>query len=149
MACDTKNIDIDGVKIYTVQFPAEQGAKLIVKLTKTFGSLFSKLSANIDEIEIDISKFVEKLSEDYVIALIKELLAYTKIHFPNEKQPRDIDFDIDFAGEYLLLLKTCIWVVQANHFFGKGDILNGLKNLFPKMTQQKELKVSSKESPMN
>jgi hypothetical protein len=142
MACNLHNTTIDDVKYVTVSFPARTGAKISVRIIKTFGSVFTKVGKSIEETEIDIAGFLEKLDDDKVIDLIIELLTYTK------RNGKDIDFDIDFAEEYLHLLKVCVWVISVNGFFGKGDILSTLANLIKK-TKEKETTTTTQESPTN
>lgn len=130
MACETRNTELDGVRLYTIQFPASRGAKMTLKLIKMFGPLVGKG-------EMDMLTFTEKLSEDDAIDLIQDLFSATKIKFKEDKDPREIDFETDFAGNYALMYKAALWVVQANGFFGKVDILSALNGILTKTLKEK------------
>jgi hypothetical protein len=140
MACNTVTETIDGVKYVTIQFPARQGAKILVRLTKVFGPIFKSFDVdNVTNTEVDIAAFIEKLDDDSFVQLILDLLMYTK---RNGVDITDMTLDTEFAGEYLQMLKVIWFVIRANNFLGKGDIGKMVTKYFPGMQK------TSTESPI-
>ena len=124
MACTKFDKTIDTGKYITITFPAREGGKLFIRLTKTFGPLFS--SIKMDDVmssEINLAMFIEKLDDDGVIGLIMDLLRYTK---RNGTDITEEVFDEDFSGKYEELLSVVLWIIQVNNFFGKGDRIGKL-----------------------
>lgn len=137
---ETKERDIDGMKVNVTQFPARYGFKLQAKLAKIFGpvigELFSGVKGNVKnftESDLDMSKIsdairvlFEKLDENSAETLVFELTKSTKV------DGTDIDdksFDLIFPGKYASLYKIIFFVLEVNYgsFFGLRGIGEAIK----------------------
>jgi len=150
MGIESKTTTIENRKIVVTTFPAREGLRVKTKLVKLAApSIFSLMGAvdtssaaakdptkdSIGSRDVDMSVvgdsiqgLMDRLGEEEIIKLIFEMLRYTKL------DGKDIDeelFDVEFAGEYVLLYKILQFVIEVNHFFGKTGI-GALRSLMQK-----------------
>lgn len=130
MACQIVKKTVDGIEYITIQFPARQGLAIKGRLIKIIGPALGGLSiSSVTQSNIDFAAVIEKLDPEAFIKLTLDLLAYTK---RAGKSIDEASFDVDFAGDYLHLYKVLGHVIQANGFFGKGDIGKMIGSLMTK-----------------
>ena len=133
MAIETKKKTIDGAEYSVTTFAARRGLKLKIRLVKVIGPALAEAASGLDlkdgvslqETELGggflakaVSRLVEGL-DDSTGSLIEELLSQTR------KDGRELNgtaIDDEFAGDYLTLYKVLAFVVEANGFFGRGNI---------------------------
>lgn len=143
MPQNTTEFDVDGIKYSSTKYAASRGLKLSVRLLKLIGkpagilapvfsnkeSLKDLLASDLDMNVIGeaIGALVGQLDADDVVDLARELLATTQIIADGKY--RDVNFDLDFAGNYGSLLKLLQKVVefQFASFFAGG--LAGVKDM--------------------
>jgi hypothetical protein len=145
---------IDGKSVMVTQFPALPGLRMQLALAKFIGPAVGVLvggdGTNKVTLDTDISAgfigvalktLTEKLDESGTITLIRQLLTSTRID--GKEISSDNDFNMTFAGNYMLLYKVLGYVIEVNRFFdflttGKAkDILTGIQNMSsPSSTQQ-------------
>lgn len=139
MAIETKNKEIKGHRITVSSFPGRKAVGLLAELTRLLGpALLSMLTglglgktiqaAKLKELDIDPKlletaalSLVEKLNADNVVDLVLRLLACTTI---DGKAINDGVFDLEFAGEPVLLFQIIGFVLEVNwgSFFGMAGI---------------------------
>jgi hypothetical protein len=133
MSIETKERTIDGRKVMVTQFPARKGLQYLTRLTKLVGPALGSLAkgfsptAGIDStlakisIDVAITALVERLDENETVDLVLLLLAFTRL---DGKEIGEEMFDIEFAGNYLLMSKILGFVLEVNYasFFGEGGI---------------------------
>jgi len=146
MGLDTKEKEIDGMKIAVTQFPARSGFKLQAKLAGIFGPVIGEIigglnikgKTKISEADIDFSKvsdalrvLFEKLDEERAYALVLEILQFTRA---DGHEINDNTFDQLFPGKYLTVYKTVGFTLEVNYgsFFGGSGIGQAFKKM---MTQ--------------
>lgn len=121
MACKEQKRAIDGVDYTVLQFPTREGLRYKTRILKLVGPIVDGVKGDD---ELVLSTFTDKLGDDTVCDLIVSLLSKT---FRNGKAITAESFDVDFAGEYLHLYKVVMFVVEANGFLGKANIVEILK----------------------
>lgn len=123
---------IDGHEIKVVQFTAREGLSIFTKLGKLIGPALADISqisdlTNVKEAELAnrifpaLSKLLAGLSEEEFTPFILRLLRSTTI---DRKEITAPIFDLEFAGNYGLLMHVVAMVLQVNYadFFGPGGI---------------------------
>jgi hypothetical protein len=130
MACQIVKTTVDGIEYTTIQFPARHGLAIKGRLIKIVGPALGGLSlSSVQGSNIDLAAVIAQLDPDAFIKLTLDLLAYTK---RAGKSIDEASFDLDFAGDYMHLYKVLWHVIQANSFFGKGDIGKMIGSLMTK-----------------
>jgi hypothetical protein len=141
---ESKEKEIDEMKITVSQFPARAGFKMQARLVKLFapfvgeiiGGIKTKKEQKLMESDVDLSKIpnavkelFEHLDEDSAMQLVFDLLQLTKV---NGQDVNEETFDLMFPGKYLTLYKIIGFVLEVNYgsFFGKS----GIGQVFKKMT---------------
>jgi hypothetical protein len=124
--------EIKGTKYLFVLIPPPEALKILTRLIKrTLPSVGGALSGSdlkgmaealSGEINLEslTSKLAENMEEDEIQDTIKILLKYAKIG------GRDIDFNVDFAGELMTMFEVISKVMEVNY----RDFLDGLKEKF-------------------
>ncbi len=122
---------IDGQAYRVTQFGATEGLRVWTKLAKLIGPSIGKafggvkggtalLDADVDPRAIGeaVEILVDQLDETEVVDFAKRLLAFTMI------DGREVNFEIDFQGRMLVMLKVLQFVIEVNYsdFF---DALGG------------------------
>ena len=116
---DTEERQI-GDHMWTVgQFTASIGLRLWTRLIKLVGPSLGTAAAAFGEgldTEFDASilgkaveELTKKLDENDVLDLVQRLLSQTQI------DNRKVNFDLDFAGNYMELLKVLLFVLEVNY----------------------------------
>jgi hypothetical protein len=145
-----KNSKDEDVKVITSNFPAIPGLKLGIRIVKFLGgflkmgsakvpvSLNENKPASVFDADVNFDKIAEVLTkhldDDRIVKLIIDLMAYTRVN--GKEVAKEGVFNLEFAGEYGLLIQVVKFVVEVNFttFFDKnaiGNILERIKALFP------------------
>lgn len=140
----TESKTIEGKKFIVAVFPGLQGLRIKGRLVKLIGPALGGVAAGLTivkgktvmESDVKISKpeaigkaimgLTDRLDDESVIQLIMDLVAFTQI------DGRPIDeavFNLEFAGNYMVLYQVLFFVIETNRFFGKGNIGNMLGRL--------------------
>lgn len=124
----TADLEIDGVRYTTTQYPATGGHKLLIRLAKVAGGpLVSVMSAGglgadvtPDLIAKAIDSLMGAVDEDMVDKLVKDALATTEVMEDSGRKALIACFDIHFAGRYGHLYKVLkeVLAFQYGDFFG-------------------------------
>ena len=137
MGIETKSTELtnekgDSVKIETTQFLSSQGVELQAKIVRMIipvaGVALGSTNSNksILDQDFDIGKITETLmlnfTEKKVLGLIMEIISLSRLD-GKELGKKEI-FDIEFAGDYMLLFNTVKFALEANFgdFFGENGI---------------------------
>jgi len=130
----TESKTIDGMSFECTVFPAMYGLKIKGRLLKlvgpALGSLVqglkttkggSILDANFDMSVIGpaIATITDHFDDPKVVQLIQDVFSSTRVDGQPMSEPV---MNIKFAGNYTILYKAIIFVVETNRFFGKGSI---------------------------
>ena len=131
MARRTADLEIDGVKYFTTQYPATKGHKLLIRLVKMLGksvtSAMSVAGENILDAKINgeligaaIEPLLESLDENTADKLVKDILETTDVIDEKGKTSLLTAFDVHFAGRYGHLYKVLkeVLAFQYGNFFG-------------------------------
>lgn len=138
----TKEKEIDGLKVAVSEFPARFGFKMQTRLTMIFGpalgTLLSGLEAktgsaldgefNLDKLPGALESLFSRMNEDKAMDLVLEILKSTRI---DGVEVTNQSFDLVFAGKYHTMYKVLWFVLEVNYggFFGEGGIGEALKRL--------------------
>lgn len=160
-----KNSKGEDVKVITSNFPAIPGLKLGVRIIKFLGGFLKMGSAKVPvslnenkpvsvlDADVNFDKIAEVLTKHLddiqIVKLILDLMAYTRID--GKEIAKEEIFNIEFAGEYGLLIQTIKFVAEVNFttFFDKnaiGNILERMKALLPIAGDLLETKASQENS---
>lgn len=144
MAIKSKDVTIDDVKFNITQYNAREGLKIKIKLLKMLAPVKDTvkkdegkqlLDSEVDFVAI-IGVLIENLDSDKTLDFILRMLRPVKV---NGLDMFDELFDQTFAGNYSILYKLLMEIVEFNRFFGKGSILGMFKKetnaeILPKTT---------------
>ena len=130
MALKEFDKEIEGVKFKTIKHPTTTGITLTTRILKFIAPAIGKMEIKgqaLDSFAIELGSIFMQLGFDEANTLFKDLLSRT---FADGKIIDTLQYDEIFAGEYEMLYKVVIWVIESNNFFGKGsigDLLNMIK----------------------
>lgn len=130
----TEEKEICGHKITVTTYTGREGINIFAKLGRIIGPMFSGLGG-LDGLDLTkvtdselakamlpmICKIFEALPETEYAPLLVRILRSTRL---DGKEITPEIFDIEFAGEYALLLQTVAFVLTVNYksFFGESGI---------------------------
>ncbi len=136
MGIETKAKEIDNVLYEVTQFTATRGFKLSARLWLLFSEPLANLfsSGNIDKsksfLDMDASVIAKaiaslntKFTDESLFEFAKELLTQT------QRDRKEINFDLDFAGNIMHLYKVLVFVVEVNF----ADFFDGLRSGWEKL----------------
>ncbi len=103
-----KQVTIDGINYTLSAFPATRGLRIMKELTKLVGPSFAAWAKGEDGIAGVVTKLVENLDAVNVETLVKEIVSGAT------KDNMSINFDIEFAGNYMVLFKLVKEVIEFN-----------------------------------
>ena len=115
-------IEINGSRFETTQFSATKSLKMLHRLGKILGPSLSQLAGmNQGDIQADrigaaLGSLFSNCSENEFESTVKELLTTTT------KDGRQINFDLDFAGDMGSLFKLLGFVLKVQY----GNFLNAI-----------------------
>ena len=123
MAIETKHLTIGESNWTTNTFTASTGIGLLKRLLKVGGEAFAVISEyqGEDTIPKAVSLLVTNLDNDDVVDLIKKLTSTV------QKDGKDVNFDIEFAGNYGTLFKVLQFVIKEN--FGSFLEINATQSV--------------------
>jgi len=151
MAIETRNKTIDGHQVMVTQYPGTTSLTNKVRILKLLGpgvgETLSKVSPEEATAGVASSKleiFIQVLGNvcgtldpDKFTEFVLELLIGTRIKVGGtsgdyQEITREI-FDLEFAGQLLLMYKILFFVLEVNYgnFFGKGGLGEFLKRKQP------------------
>ncbi len=120
----TEDREIDGIKWTVTQFPATEGFKILVKVTKIIGpliattvgkteSLSSLMDMDTKNLNLDgaITLLLDSLTESETNIFIKRLMAHTIVNGVSVVDT----FDITFQGKYATLFKVLKFIMEVNY----------------------------------
>lgn len=147
MPIENREREIDGRAVAVSHFPGRRGLSILTRLVKLVGPALGALvgttsqTVNLDtEVSVDaaVKALMEQLDAKGTVDFVMELLTCTRL---DGKEVKDAVFDMEFAGNYMLLVHVLAFVLEVNYssFFGP----NGIGNLVEKVQQQ----VTSAKSP--
>jgi len=129
MAIETKEKTIDNHVIMVTQFPGRRALFFKTRLIKLVGPSIAQmftgkgLDATTDFTTISraLDKLAENLNEDDYVKFILDLLQCTRF---DGQEIKEGVFDIEFAGNLLLMYKVLWFTLEVNYgsFFGQGGI---------------------------
>lgn len=165
MPIETEEKTIDGRQVMVTQFPGRRALTFKTRLLKLLGPSIAQMfsgvktdKSNILDSDFDlsiISKACEKLSEtldeDEFVKFVLELLQCTRL---DGKEINDAVFDIEFAGNLVLMYKVLWFTLEVNYgsFFGVGGIgkiLSKIKEKKEEIKMPQKSNKSSSQSPPN
>lgn len=108
MARESKEVEVNGVRYILNHYPGSKGVRILCKLAKMIGQPLSNvlndvvanggLGANVD-VGGAVSVLFSNLDDKNIDGFIKEIIGDT-IVFTEDGKNRQVNFDLDFAGEY-------------------------------------------------
>jgi hypothetical protein len=151
MPIETKDKEIDGRAVKVSQFPGRRGLSHLTRLVKivgpAIGALVGKTSGAVTmdtEVSVDgaVRALMEQLDAQGTVDFVMELLSCTRL---DGKEIKDAVFDMEFAGNYMLLAHILTYVLEVNYssFFGP----NGIGNLVEKVQQVTSAKSLTGSTP--
>lgn len=154
MAIATKEKTIDEHKIMVTQFNARRGLVLKLQVSKLLipaigvllsgkmqGKTTDDLKKSFMDKDIDLGAALQQLADNVepekFLAMAIELMSYTRL---DGQEINEKSFDTLFIGEYLLMYKILIFVLEVNYgsFFGTGGIGNLLPKVSPKVSPESQ-----------
>ncbi len=153
MPVETKECTLDGRNVAVTQFPGRRGLSILTRLAKivgpALGALVGTTSAKVTmdtEVSVDgaVKALMEQLDGDATVAFVMELLCCTRI---DGSEVTDKYFDMELAGQYMLVGKVLGFVLEVNYgsFFGQG----GIGNLVEKLQRLTSEKSSTDSTPVS
>ena len=148
MPIENKEREIDGRGVAVSHFPGRRGLSILTRLVKLVGPALGALVGTTSQaigldtkvsVDAAVRALMEQLDAKGTVDFILELLTCTRL---DGKEVKDAVFDVEFAGNYMLLAHILSFVLEVNYssFFGP----NGIGNLVEKVQQQ----VTSAKSPV-
>jgi len=126
---NSTEFEVDGARYRTTKYPATKGLKILTRLSQVAGEPMAMLMS--EDLDKDVSPsfvgaavraLVEKLDEDLVEMLVKDILSGTDIIDGSKTRPVLPCFDEEFAGRFGHLFKVLKEIVG----FQYGDFFGGL-----------------------
>lgn len=108
MAIQQKTVEIGGESYLLTQFPATKGVRLGKTIAKLAGPVFSKLYAEDGGLMPAIETLLVNLDEVDFESLAKDLVSSAT------KGNMSVNFDMEFAGRYDVLIQLMIEVITFN-----------------------------------
>ena len=118
----TVQLTVDGLVYTSTKLPASVGLELWPRVAALLGAALTRAAAT-GEVEegtdygAAIVKVADRAMRDSLIPLVRDLLARMKcgkLYSTGEAGDVLSDFDEHFAGEYLHLLKVCVFAIAHN-----------------------------------
>lgn len=112
--------EIDGLRYTSTKLAATVGLELLPRITALFGSAFTRAMATGDLGGISPDVFVrvaDRAMRDGLWPLVRALLERMEVNeLAGIKEPGNVldDFDDHFAGEYMHLLRVCLFALAHN-----------------------------------
>jgi hypothetical protein len=148
MAIQTRNKEIMGKTIMVTQFPGTLSLTYKVRILNMLGGGIGGIISQIDPKAADsvgkdkldilaaaIGQIFEKINPDDFTKFVLDLLQCTRIN--GQEITKEV-FDLEFAGDLLLMYKILLFTLEVNYgnFFGKdgfGSILKKKPKADPSM----------------
>lgn len=118
----SKVLDIEGKSYKINTLPPSRAIKLLSKITKIVGGPMALMAGNGgDESKVEelipqaMSVLVDKLDEDVVLGIVKEMVSCVFV------DNKSINFETEFMGKLGVLFDLCREVLEVNYsdFLGK------------------------------
>lgn len=111
--------EIDGLRYTSTKLPATVGLELIPRITALLGAAFKPLAlGSVEGISPEILiRIADRAMRDGLPALAKDLLSRVEVNeLAGIKSSGKVvdDFDDHFAGEYMHLLRVCLFALVHN-----------------------------------
>ena len=116
----TVQFQIDGLTYTSTKWAASVGLELWPRLTALLGSAFTKglATGDFDSVGLDAIVYVaDRAIKDSLIPLVRDVLSRMSVDklYPLLQPGKVLEqFDEHFAGEYVHLLKVCIFAIAHN-----------------------------------